>query len=80
MINFISYVLFRHDWYQTETHVVLTLMIKNRKKDDVEIEFGKQNVSLLFCSSYLHCLLNYFYLYYYLYAAIFSFQIYYPLQ
>jgi len=36
----------KHDWYQTETHVVLTLMTKNRKKDDVEIEFGKQNLSI----------------------------------
>ncbi|XP_065058724.1 protein SGT1 homolog [Rhopilema esculentum] len=36
----------KHDWYQTETNVVLTLMVKNRKKEDVEVEFGKQNVSI----------------------------------
>eukprot|EP00794_Sanderia_malayensis_P007071 gene7071-7866_t len=36
----------RHDWYQTEQNVVITIMAKNCNKDDVEIEFGKQHLSV----------------------------------
>ncbi len=37
----------RHDWYQTEQNVVVSIMMKNCKKDDVDVEFGKQTVIML---------------------------------
>ncbi|KAK4303577.1 hypothetical protein Pmani_024435 [Petrolisthes manimaculis] len=36
----------KHDWYQTETQVVLTILIKNQKKEDVKVEFTDTNVSV----------------------------------
>ena len=35
----------RYDWYQTETHVVITIMIKNTKQENVKVEFGEKTVS-----------------------------------
>lgn len=35
----------RYDWYQTVSHVIVTLMIKNAKKEDVKVEFGERTVS-----------------------------------
>jgi suppressor of G2 allele of SKP1 len=35
----------RYDWYQTDSHVIVTLMIKNVKKDDVSISFGERTLS-----------------------------------
>jgi len=42
----------RHDWYQNETHVIITVLAKNVKSDCVTIEFQEKNVSceLLFRS------------------------------
>ncbi|XP_070553915.1 protein SGT1 homolog [Ptychodera flava] len=36
----------RHDWYQTETHVVVTIMIKNAKSDQVQVDFTDKTVSV----------------------------------
>ncbi|KAL9973430.1 hypothetical protein ACROYT_G019890 [Oculina patagonica] len=35
----------RYDWYQTETHVVVTLMIKNTKQENVNVEYGDKTLS-----------------------------------
>ena len=35
----------RYDWYQTETHVIITIMIKNTKQENVKVEFGEKTVS-----------------------------------
>ncbi|KAM7436220.1 Suppressor of G2 allele of SKP1 [Porites harrisoni] len=35
----------RYDWYQTETHVVITIMIKNTKQENVKVEFGEKTLS-----------------------------------
>ncbi|XP_069746743.1 protein SGT1 homolog [Narcine bancroftii] len=35
----------KHDWYQTESHVTITIMIKNANKDDVKVEFAEKNVN-----------------------------------
>lgn len=37
----------RYDWYQTESQVVITLMIKNVQKNDVNVEFSEKEVSRL---------------------------------
>ncbi|XP_032237482.1 protein SGT1 homolog [Nematostella vectensis] len=36
----------KYDWYQTETHVVVSVMIKNSKQEDVYIEYGDQHLSV----------------------------------
>lgn len=36
----------KYDWYQTETAVVLTIMLKNIKNDDVKIEYSERALSL----------------------------------
>ncbi|XP_071531334.1 protein SGT1 homolog isoform X2 [Panulirus ornatus] len=36
----------KHDWYQTETHVVITILIKNLKKEDVKVYFSEKAVSV----------------------------------
>lgn len=33
----------KHDWYQTETHVVVTILAKN--SNDVKVEYGERTVS-----------------------------------
>lgn len=35
----------KHDWYQTESHVVITILAKNVKEDGVKVEFGDETVS-----------------------------------
>ncbi|XP_072332400.1 protein SGT1 homolog isoform X2 [Scyliorhinus torazame] len=35
----------KHDWYQTDSHIIITIMIKNASKDDVKVEFAERNVS-----------------------------------
>jgi suppressor of G2 allele of SKP1 len=37
----------KHDWYQTESHVIITILAKNTKQDGVEVEFDEEAVS--FC-------------------------------
>uniref|UniRef100_A0A2K5ZLS3 Protein SGT1 homolog n=1 Tax=Mandrillus leucophaeus TaxID=9568 RepID=A0A2K5ZLS3_MANLE len=36
-----------YDWYQTESQVVITLMIKNVQKNDVNVEFSEKELSAL---------------------------------
>lgn len=36
----------KHDWYQTETHVIITVMIKNIKQENVAIEFQEKSLSV----------------------------------
>ena len=35
----------KHDWYQTETHVVIEVRIKGLKPETVKVEFGESSVS-----------------------------------
>lgn len=35
-----------HDWYQTETHVVITVLVKNLKKESVSIGFNVKSLSV----------------------------------
>lgn len=35
----------KHDWYQTESHVVITILAKNVKQDEVKVEFAEEAVS-----------------------------------
>ncbi|XP_048388522.1 protein SGT1 homolog isoform X2 [Stegostoma tigrinum] len=35
----------KHDWYQTDSHVIITIMIKNASKDAVNVEFSEISVS-----------------------------------
>ncbi|KAJ9584057.1 hypothetical protein L9F63_021594 [Diploptera punctata] len=34
----------KHDWYQTDSQVVITILAKNTKQDDVKVEFGDQTL------------------------------------
>ncbi|KAI8483851.1 Suppressor of G2 allele of SKP1 [Branchiostoma belcheri] len=38
----------RHDWYQTETHVIVTVMIKGMKKEDVQVDYDTTTLSAVF--------------------------------
>jgi suppressor of G2 allele of SKP1 len=38
----------KHDWYQTESHVIITVLAKNTKEENVKVEFGNENVSIIF--------------------------------
>ncbi|XP_052588611.1 protein SGT1 homolog [Peromyscus californicus insignis] len=35
----------KYDWYQTESQVIITLMIKNIQKNDVNVEFSEKELS-----------------------------------
>ena len=35
----------KHDWYQTETHVFVTVLIKNLKNEQVKVNFTDSTVS-----------------------------------
>lgn len=37
----------KYDWYQTESQVIITLMIKNVQKNDVNVEFSERELSAL---------------------------------
>ncbi|XP_075055888.1 protein SGT1 homolog [Mixophyes fleayi] len=37
---------YRHDWYQTESQVIITVMIKNVQKEDVHIQFAERQLSV----------------------------------
>lgn len=37
-------VVFRHDWYQTESQVIVTVMAKNVPKDGVCVSFTEREV------------------------------------
>ncbi|XP_053918692.1 protein SGT1 homolog isoform X2 [Cuculus canorus] len=36
----------KYDWYQTESHVIVTIMIKNAQKDDVSVQFSEKEVEI----------------------------------
>ncbi|XP_022654087.1 protein SGT1 homolog [Varroa jacobsoni] len=36
----------RHDWYQTESHVVVEILLKNQKADDVNVNFTSDTLSV----------------------------------
>jgi len=35
----------KYDWYQTETHVIITVLIKNQNKDHVSVHFSPKTLS-----------------------------------
>ncbi|CAM4490923.1 unnamed protein product, partial [Leuciscus chuanchicus] len=35
----------KHDWYQTESHVAVTIMVKDAKKEDVTVNFGERELT-----------------------------------
>ncbi|XP_019380531.1 PREDICTED: protein SGT1 homolog isoform X1 [Gavialis gangeticus] len=37
----------KYDWYQTESHVIVTIMIKNAQKDDVNVQFSEKEMNAL---------------------------------
>nr|XP_056718100.1 protein SGT1 homolog [Euleptes europaea] len=37
----------KHDWYQTESHVIVTIMVKNAKEDGVNIQFSEKELNAL---------------------------------
>lgn len=37
----------KYDWYQTDSQVIITLMIKNVQKNDVNVEFSERELSAL---------------------------------
>ncbi len=38
---------FRYDWYQTETHVIVTIMLKNVQKEDLSVNVDDTNVCII---------------------------------
>ncbi|KAJ4439308.1 protein SGT1 homolog [Periplaneta americana] len=34
----------KHDWYQTESHVVITILAKNTKQEEVKVDFGDETL------------------------------------
>ncbi|XP_059748018.1 protein SGT1 homolog isoform X2 [Bos taurus] len=36
----------KYDWYQTESQVIITLMIKNVQKNDVNVEFSEKEIEI----------------------------------
>ncbi|XP_022824211.1 protein SGT1 homolog [Spodoptera litura] len=36
----------KHDWYQTESQVVITILVKNAPKDKVKVDYGERSLSL----------------------------------
>ncbi|NXD78971.1 SGT1 protein, partial [Halcyon senegalensis] len=47
MFSFVWLVfcLLRYDWYQTESQVIVTIMIKNAQKDDVSVQFSEKEMN-----------------------------------
>ena len=37
---------FRYDWYQTQTHVIVTILLKNVKQEDMTIDIQERSVSI----------------------------------
>ena len=37
----------KHDWYQTEPFVIVTVLVKNLKQEDVKVDFTEKTVSAL---------------------------------
>ncbi|NXG04966.1 SGT1 protein, partial [Sakesphorus luctuosus] len=45
--QFLPHLFFfsRYDWYQTESQVIVTIMVKNAQKDDVSVQFSGKEMS-----------------------------------
>ncbi|NXW58785.1 SGT1 protein, partial [Eurystomus gularis] len=41
----ITFFFLRYDWYQTESQVIVTIMIKNAQKDDVSVQFSEKEMN-----------------------------------
>lgn len=41
---FFLFFFLRYDWYQTESQVIVTVMIKNAQKDGVRVQFSEKEV------------------------------------
>ena len=41
------WLISRYDWYQTETHVIISIMLKNVKKEDLHVGVDESTVRLL---------------------------------
>ena len=37
----------KHDWYQTEAFVIVTVLVKNLKQEDVKVDFTEKTVSVV---------------------------------
>lgn len=37
-------VFFRYDWYQTDSEVVLTILLKDTKQEDIKVNFCEDSV------------------------------------
>ena len=37
----------KHDWYQTESQIIITILAKNVKQDQLKVEFGEETVSII---------------------------------
>ncbi|NXJ61200.1 SGT1 protein, partial [Rostratula benghalensis] len=44
-LTFFFFFIFRYDWYQTESQVIVTIMIKNAQKDDVNVQFSEKEMN-----------------------------------
>lgn len=42
----------KYDWYQTDTHVVISVLYKNCKNEDVSVSMQERNVSCSLTSNY----------------------------
>ena len=38
----------RYDWYQTESHVIITILLKNITQENLSVDIQRQNVSQVF--------------------------------
>lgn len=38
----------KHDWYQTEVAVVITVLVKNLKQENLKVQFEPRNVKVEF--------------------------------
>ncbi|KAG8452281.1 hypothetical protein GDO86_004186 [Hymenochirus boettgeri] len=44
--NLQAFSKYRHDWYQTESHIIISVMIKNVQKNDVNIRFLEKELTV----------------------------------
>ncbi|NWQ95476.1 SGT1 protein, partial [Burhinus bistriatus] len=44
-LSFFFFFPLRYDWYQTESQVIVTIMIKNAHKDDVSVQFSEKEMN-----------------------------------
>ncbi|NWU65801.1 SGT1 protein, partial [Pterocles burchelli] len=45
LFSFFFFLFSRYDWYQTESQVIVTIMIKNAQKDDVSVQFSEKEMN-----------------------------------